>query len=62
MCISANAEREHLEMRPFSGVLIRPLRRAVVLTCQVNGAVINANYNIKWIGPDGREIVNESGR
>ena len=62
MCISANAERERLEVRPSNGQFFKPLGSAMLLTCQVNGAVLNANYNINWIGPNGREIVNESGR
>ena len=49
-------------LRPKEDSFTRPIGEALLLTCQVTGAVDNTNYDVKWFGPNGRQIVDESGR
>jgi len=59
---AGEADKEELVLRPLGDSFTKPLDSALLLTCQVTGAVENANYDIKWFGTNDREIVERSGR
>ena len=53
---------EELVLKPLRESFTKPIDEALLLTCEVTNAVDERNYNIKWFGDDGREIVDRSGR
>jgi len=59
---SEEGEEEELVLKPLKESFTKPLNSALLLTCEVTGAKENTNYNIKWLGDNGREIVDRSGR
>jgi len=51
-----------LVLKPMGDSFTKPINSALLLTCEVAGADENANYSIKWLGTDNRQIVDSSGR
>lgn len=59
---AAGEDREELVLKPMGDSFTKPINSALLLTCEVAGAVENANYDIKWLGTNNREIIDRSGR
>ena len=58
----AEEDREELVLKPMGDSFTKPINSALLLTCEVAGADENANYDIKWLGTNNREIIDRSGR
>jgi hypothetical protein len=56
------AEGQELLLKPVGDAHVRQLGAQFLLTCEVEDSSEDIEYKLQWIGTDGREIVETTGR
>jgi len=59
---AAKPVKEELVLKPAGDTFKKSIEKAMILTCEIAGAVENTNYNIKWLETNNREITDVTGR